>query len=129
MRKRFSDKNGNTNITGFLSEDKGVDEMLEEGYNTLASSDYKPYYMYRQKYTLGGNENTGYSLEGHECMYNCVMIGDRHSVLGIGAKSICKKVIADNGRTNIERYQNPADIETYIRNSSAIFFKKREFFK
>lgn len=129
MRKRFTDNNGSTDFTGFLSEDIGIAEMLEEGYNTLAASDYKPYYMYRQKYTLGGNENTGYSLEGHECIYNCAMIGDRHSVLGIGAKSISKKVTEDEGIRKIERYQNPADIEIYIRNSSANFLKKREFFK
>ena len=35
---------------------------------------YKPYYMYRQKNTVGNLENVGFSMEGHEGLYNIFMM-------------------------------------------------------
>ena len=50
------------------------------------TSGYLPYYMYRQKNTVGNYENTGYSLPGHEGRYNIYHGGDtQYFAAGAGA--------------------------------------------
>ncbi|NCU25721.1 hypothetical protein EOM86_03260 [Candidatus Nomurabacteria bacterium] len=77
---------------------------------------------------MGGNENTGFSLKNHECIYNCAMMGDRNTIVGFGAKAISKKIVMKDGKVLIERLQNPADVRMYIARSSDLINKKREFF-
>ena len=67
---------------------------------------YIPYYMYRQKNTVGNYENVGFSLPGHEGLYNIYMMEEIHTILSAGAGAVTKLVdnrgIAGNART-IER--------------------------
>ncbi|MHB8962894.1 MAG: coproporphyrinogen dehydrogenase HemZ [Saccharofermentanales bacterium] len=102
--------------------------MVDHGYHTLAGNGYKPYYMYRQKDTLGGHENIGYTVDGHSCIYNVVMMSDRYTVFGAGAKAMSKKVFHGNEGIRIERFPNPSDMDFYIKNSNDLFRKKRDFF-
>jgi oxygen-independent coproporphyrinogen-3 oxidase len=46
---------------------------------------YIPYYMYRQKNTVGNYENVGFSLPGHEGLYNIYMMEEIHSIFSAGA--------------------------------------------
>jgi len=67
---------------------------------------YLPYYMYRQKNTVGNYENVGFSLEGHEGLYNIYMMEELHSIFSAGAGAVTK--LLDNtgkavGGKNIER--------------------------
>ncbi len=53
---------------------------------------YKPYYMYRQKNTVGNLENVGFSLEGHEGLYNVYMMEEVQSIFAVGAGAVTKLV-------------------------------------
>ncbi len=53
---------------------------------------YVPYYMYRQKNTVGNFENVGFSLPGYEGKYNIYMMEEVHSILSAGAGAVTKLV-------------------------------------
>lgn len=54
--------------------------------------DYKPYYMYRQKNTVGNLENVGFAKDGAEGRYNVYMMEEIHSVFAVGAGAVTKMV-------------------------------------
>ena len=53
---------------------------------------YIPYYMYRQKNTVGNYENVGFSHPGHEGLYNIYMMEEIHSIFASGAGAVSKLV-------------------------------------
>ena len=59
-------------------------KTLQEGY--------LPYYMYRQKNTVGNFENVGFALEGAEGLYNVYMMEEVHSIFAVGAGAVSKMV-------------------------------------
>ena len=79
-----------------------LNETLDDIYDILKSSGYKPYYMYRQKYAAGNLENTGFCQAGRECLYNIYMMDERMTIFGAGAGAMTK--IVKDGR--IERIAN-----------------------
>lgn len=84
-------------------------------------SGYKPYYMYRQKNTVGNLENVGFSLEGHEGMYNIFMMEDMQTIFAVGASAVTKLVHRKpDGDTLIERIFNPKYPYEYLRRKKAI---------
>lgn len=62
---------------------------------------YIPYYMYRQKNTVGNYENVGFTLEGHEGFYNIYMMEEIHSIFASGAGAVSKLV--DNTTLNCNK--------------------------
>ena len=71
---------------------------------------YIPYYMYRQKNTVGNYENVGFSLPGKEGLYNIYMMEEVHSILAAGAGAVTKLVEVTPTLDNhapIERMFNP----------------------
>jgi len=91
--------------------------MLEYAARRLRERGYRPYYLYRQKYTSGGFENTGWSLPGHECIYNMCMMEELCTVLALGGGGVTKLVSPD-GR--IERVFNAKYPREYILNAGKI---------
>ncbi len=53
---------------------------------------YLPYYMYRQKNTVGNYENVGFSFPSHEGLYNIYMMEEIHSIFASGAGAVSKLV-------------------------------------
>ena len=86
----------------YNADDKNLNETLEDIYDILKTAGYRPYYMYRQKYTAGNLENTGFCLEGRECLYNIYMMDELMTIFGVGAGAMTK--IVKEGR--IERIAN-----------------------
>ena len=74
----------------------------------LLESKYHPYYLYRQRDILGGQENVGYCLPGCECLYNIVMIEERHHIFGLGSGATSKLVRPDYTLSNITTPKDPA---------------------
>ena len=71
---------------------------------------YIPYYMYRQKNTVGNYENVGFSMPGFEGRYNIYMMEEVHSILSAGAGAVTKLVNLSSGaskKTVIKRIFNP----------------------
>lgn len=85
-------------------------KMLTLGSEILHDNGYLPYYIYRQKNTVGNNENTGYAKHGKECKYNILMMDDLQTIYGCGAGGMTKIV---NG-TQIERLSNTKFAYNYI---------------
>ena len=82
---------------------------------------YKPYYMYRQKNTVGNYENVGFALDGAECRYNIYMMEEVHSIFAAGAGAVSKLVDyrpADGGKPVIERLFYPKYPYEYLRDES-----------
>lgn len=83
-------------------------------------SGYKPYYMYRQKNTVGNLENVGFSIEGHEGLYNIFMMEETQSIFAIGAGAVTKLVRkgdADKGGCRIERIFRPKYPYEFLRDA------------
>lgn len=85
---------------------------------------YKPYYMYRQKNTVGNLENVGFAMEGHEGLYNVFMMEEVQTIFAIGAGSVTKLVRRGEkqGSPNdyrIERIFEPKYPYEYLRDAAA----------
>jgi oxygen-independent coproporphyrinogen-3 oxidase len=70
---------------------------------------YKPYYMYRQKNTVGNLENVGFAKEGAEGLYNIFMMEETETIFAVGAGAVTKLVKdnADGKDKRIERIFSP----------------------
>ncbi len=101
----------------------GTDVYSRTGGETGKSVDYSqvaaglqgyvPYYIYRQKNTVGNFENVGYALEGSEGLYNIYMMEEIHSVFSAGAGGMTKLVSGD--RSQIKRAAMPKYPYEYLR--------------
>ncbi len=98
-----------------LSAGKSVRQMLDFAQEALNEAKYYPYYLYRQKNTVGNLENTGYTVGGKECLYNIVMMEEFHSVFSAGAGAVTKLVSPD--RKYIERLFNQKYPYEYLAKS------------
>ncbi len=84
---------------------------------------YKPYYMYRQKNTVGNFENVGLATDGNEGLYNIYMMEEVHSIFAAGAGAVTKAVDyvpADGSKPFIKRFFNDKYPYEYLRNENSI---------
>lgn len=102
-----------------------ADRMYETALGAFAEAGYEPYYLYRQKNMVGNLENVGLTLPDHKCLYNIRMMGDRHSVVAIGAGSVSKLVSDLDG--SVERLANAKGVEDYIGRIDALIEQKIEW--
>lgn len=89
---------------------EAVSHMLTDAFDALGRAGYAPYYLYRQKFTSGGFENTGWAKPGAGSLYNVVMMDEVRSVLALGAG--VTKLVGGAGR--IVRVFNPKYPYEYI---------------
>jgi oxygen-independent coproporphyrinogen-3 oxidase len=100
-----------------------VSEMLDYAAATLRKNGYAPYYLYRQKFSSGGFENTGWTKPGHVNLYNIAMMDEAMTVLSLGGGGV-SKLIRDSGK--IIRIFNPKYPYEYIERREEIISRKRE---
>ena len=93
-----------------LPDDETVATMHHSATEMIEKK-YLPYYLYRQRGILGGQENIGYCLPGYESPYNIVMIEERHHIFGLGGGATSKLIRADGTFRNLA---NPKDVRIYI---------------
>lgn len=88
-----------------LKEDAdSASQMLTYAYSALSDNSYHPYYLYRQSRMVGNMENTGWSKDGFDGLYNVYIMDETHSILACGAGAVTKLRDPRNG--NIERIFN-----------------------
>lgn len=109
-----------------LPDAKMTAEMTRMGQEAAIARGMKPYYLYRQKYMAGNQENVGYALPGHACLYNIDMMEETGTVLAVGAGAISKRVLPEKG--HIERAPNVSDICHYISRIPEMVERKRAVF-
>lgn len=102
--------------------DLEVTRMLEYISREFQSHELLPYYMYRQKYILGNQENVGYSLPGKESLYNMLMIDERETVIGLGGGAVTK--VVNPADWSLVRHANPKYPGDYIRDIDQILEEK-----
>ena len=91
-------------------------KCVDYSQDALTAGGYLPYYMYRQKNTVGNLENVGYSKPGHEGLYNIYMMDELHSIFACGASSVTKIVSKfPDGNQRIERIFEPKYPFEYLR--------------
>lgn len=87
-----------------------------------AQAGYMPYYMYRQKKTVGNFENVGFAKDGAEGIYNIHMMEETHSILAVGAGAVTKLVNhqAKSGHANANETAATEDGENTRRENKII---------
>ncbi len=89
---------------------------VDYSQTVLPDAGYLPYYMYRQKNTVGNLENVGYAKAGREGLYNVYMMEEIHSIFAAGASSMTKFVsVPDENGVRIERVAEPKYPYEYLR--------------
>lgn len=109
-----------------------MEKMLSFAFISLSEKGYAPYYLYKQKDTLGGHENVGYQKGNTACLYNVAMMGDQRSVLSFGAGGMSKRIFrdgAEEGSVRVERCSCIKDAIQYIQNVDVMAEKKLRFFE
>ena len=112
--------------TDYLENDF-ISTMVATSREILSQSGYLPYYMYRQKYQVGNNENVGWTKPGKACIYNVDIMEETADNLAVGANAVSKRVFTDKGL--ITRFASQKDLKTYIACTEDIIEKKRKFFQ
>ena len=98
----------------------GGDAAKSVSYSQIKTkfAGYRPYYMYRQKNTVGNLENVGFSIEGHEGLYNVYMMEEIQTIFGVGAGAVTKLVDSDkpfSENRRIKRIFKPKYPYEYLR--------------
>lgn len=75
-----------------------VGAMLDYGTEKLRAAQYKPYYLYRQKFMSGGFENVGWTKAGYENIYNICIMEELCSIIALGGGGSTKLIRRDGGR-------------------------------
>ena len=101
--------------------------MVASSRQILTQKGYAPYYMYRQKYQAGNNENVGWTKSNKACVYNIDVMEEVADNLAVGANAISKRVFNEKGL--IERLASQKDLKTYLDGVDALIEKKRKFFQ
>ena len=89
-----------------------MEEMLKLGNEYANKMSMKPYYMYRQKNTIGNFENIGYCKAGYECIYNVEIMEEKQTIIAVGAGSTSK--IYDCDINHVSRIFNVKSVEDYL---------------
>ena len=108
-----------------LSTAEEVTAMVDYANATLRSLNYKPYYLYRQKYMSGSFENVGWSRDGLDCLYNIYMMEEVHTILSLGGGGMNKVNFPDG---SLKRFHNPKFPEQYIEMIDEVCKQKEEMF-
>ena len=108
-------------------ENDYVSQMIALSRESLSQAGYLPYYMYRQKYQAGNNENVGWTKPNKACVYNVDVMEETADNLAVGANAVSKRVRTQSGL--ITRFASQKDLRTYIENIDEIIAKRRKFFE
>ncbi|MBQ8876362.1 MAG: coproporphyrinogen dehydrogenase HemZ [Clostridia bacterium] len=111
--------------TEYLENDF-ISDMVSASREILGSNGYEPYYMYRQKYQVGNNENVGWTKPNKACVYNIDIMEEIADNLAVGANAVSKRVFTDKGL--ITRLASQKDLPTYIAHVEETIEKRRKFF-
>ncbi len=99
--------------------------MVDYATATLRALNYKPYYLYRQKYMSGSFENVGWSRDGLDCLYNIYMMEELHTIVSLGGGGMNKVNLPDG---HLQRFHNPKFPEQYIQQIDSVLQQKEELF-
>lgn len=88
-----------------------------------AKHGYEPYYLYRQKNISDNLENVGYCKPGRECIYNIVIMEEKHTILALGAGAASKFI--HQPECSVLRVENVKSVIDYIERVDEMIERKR----
>ena len=92
----------------FKKDSDLCEKMIDYANNALFNNGHHPYYLYRQSRMVGNLENTGWSIPGHECLYNVFIMDETHTILACGASAVTKlKAPSENYIERIYNFKYP----------------------
>ena len=100
-----------------------ISRMAELSAQELPKGGWHPYYLYRQKNTLGNLENVGYAKPGKENLYNILIMDETQTILAAGCAASTKLVEENGDITRVMNYKFPYE---YIDRFDRMMEKKRE---
>jgi oxygen-independent coproporphyrinogen-3 oxidase len=101
------------NLSAYPSPDTDiVEEMHRQSRRGAREMGMIPYYLYRQKNTLGNFENVGYCQPGWESFYNVLIMEETQDIWGAGAGAVSKLV--ERSVNRVERVFNVKSLDDYI---------------
>lgn len=108
-----------------LPDMETMEDMLAVTADFCRGSGLHPYYMYRQKNSVG--ENIGYAKKGYECLYNMQIMAERQTIIAAGAGGSTKIVspVGGSGEVLIKRIFNVKNIDEYIYRIDEMLDRKR----
>ena len=110
-----------------LPNTEDVAEMVRFSQEFLRQQGYQPYYLYRQKYMAGQQQNVGYARPGAACLYNVDIMEETTSILAMGAGAISKRVLPDR-ELRIRRAPNVTNVSVYIDRAEEMARRKEILF-
>ncbi len=102
-------------------------DMVRLGAQTADELGLEPYYLYRQKYMAGQQQNVGYTRPGKACLYNIDIMEETTTILAMGAGAISKRVFPDR-ELRIERAPNVTNVCVYIDRVKEMARRKEKLF-
>ncbi|PKK38712.1 putative radical SAM family enzyme [Clostridiaceae bacterium JG1575] len=92
----------------------------------LMKAGYEPYYLYRNKNTVGHLENIGFSKSGKQCRYNMAMMEEMDSIIACGASAVSKAVVGmdEKGAPMVTRQTSYKDLDLYLEGFEAQMTQK-----
>lgn len=102
-------------------------DMVHMGEITAQALKLEPYYLYRQKYMAGQQQNVGYARAGKACLYNVDIMEENTSILAMGAGAISKRVFPDR-ELRIVRAPNVTNVSVYIDRVTEMARRKQTLF-
>lgn len=121
LQKNLSDEL-NTLEDFDLPSESELRRMSEHAENVLRGAGYEPYYLYRQGSTSG--ENVGWCRRGAEGIYNVAIMGERQTIIGVGAAASSK--VPDHAAWKIWTAFNAKDLKTYLRDLERYITRRDE---
>lgn len=102
--------------------------MVEMGEDAARDMGMQPYYLYRQKYMAGQQQNVGYAKPGAACLYNVDIMEENTSIIAVGAGAISKRVFVDR-ELRIERAPNVSNVDVYIQRVQEMVERKKRLWQ
>ena len=99
-----------------------VGQMVSYAQKALIQYGWQPYYLYKQRNTLGNLENTGYCKPGYEGRYNIYIMDETQTILAAGGGAVTK--LKSNRTGKLERIFNYKYPFEYVEHFDEILKRK-----
>lgn len=109
----LSRKRGSTWEMQGMNIEQIANSMEEDFQELLKAAGYVPYYLYRQKYMAGNQENMGFALPSSFGKYNIRVIDERQTIVGLGGGAASKFINPLNW--TLTTMHHPKDPATYLK--------------
>ena len=114
----------------YASINTDAEKSIEYSQKKLVNEGYHPYYMYKQKNTTGNLENTGFTKDRCECVYNIFMMEEIQTIFAAGAGAVTKFVRKNHaGKTEMKRIFLPKYPYEYLRNANSSVTEQGDFYE